>query len=168
MVDCNGRARLGGFGSAFLPSATPGMDIDRFFHGAAPELIGHRSTELTEARATKATDVFAFGVLAWEVSARLAADFCNRLNGRISPQVFAGKFPFSDKPKIAGVVSMWNGHRPDRPHHPELSDRLWRTIEGCWKINPAQRVTIAQVVGVFETEVKVHQARSLVLRQDQA
>ncbi|KAF9778025.1 kinase-like domain-containing protein [Thelephora terrestris] len=148
LVDCKGHARLAGFGSASLPSAPPGMDIDRSFHGAAPELIEHQYGGMTESGATKFTDVFAFGVLAWEV--------------------FAGRVPFSDRPKVAGVVSMWKGHRPDRPHHPELSDRLWKTIEGCWKVNPAQRMTIAQVVGVLEAEVKIHQSRSLALRQDQA
>jgi len=67
-------------------------------------------------------------------------------------QVFAGRVPFSDKSNVAGVYSMLNGHRPDRPDHPELSDRLWKLIKGCWKSSTTQRKTIAEVVGVLEEE----------------
>lgn len=52
---------------------------------------------------------------------------------------------------------MWNGRRPDRPDHPELSDRLWRTIKRCWKVKPAQRITIADIIGVLEAEVEAYQ-----------
>jgi len=45
---------------------------------------------------------------------------------------------------------MLKGHRPHRPDHPELSDRLWGLIEKCWEGGPAQRKTIAEVVGVLE------------------
>ena len=44
------------------------MDMDRCFYGAAPELAGYGRSELANAGATKASDVYAFGVLAWEVS----------------------------------------------------------------------------------------------------
>ena len=53
---------------ALLPSGIPGVDIDRFFHGAAPELVDHERFGLTDTGATTASDVYAFGVLAWEVS----------------------------------------------------------------------------------------------------
>jgi serine/threonine protein kinase len=39
LVDHDGHARVAGLGVALLPSTMPGVDIDRFFHGAAPELI---------------------------------------------------------------------------------------------------------------------------------
>ncbi|KAF9642190.1 kinase-like protein [Thelephora ganbajun] len=130
LVDADGHAHVGGFGAAFLPLATPGMDVDKFFHGAAPELVGIQRFGSVGTEATKATDVYAFGVLAWEV--------------------FAGQVPFSDKAKVAAIFSMWMGRRPTRPS--ELSDRLWRVIEGCWKANPARRMTIAEVVVALEEE----------------
>ncbi|KAF9646934.1 kinase-like protein [Thelephora ganbajun] len=130
LIDADGHAHVGGFGAAFLPSATPGMDIDRFFHGAAPELVGIQRFESIGTEATKATDVYAFGVLAWEV--------------------LVGQVPFSGKIEVAAVFSMWMGRRPTRPS--ELSDRLWRVIEGCWKANPARRMTIAEVVVALEEE----------------
>jgi len=68
-------------------------------------------------------------------------------------QIFAGRIPFSEKGTVAGVYSMLKGRRPDRPRHPELSDRVWKAIKRCWKDNPAQRKTMAQVVAVLEAEV---------------
>ena len=57
------------------------MDIDRFFHGAALELLGDKRSGLTGTGATKATDVFAFGFLAWEVSRDSQQTLHSRLNG---------------------------------------------------------------------------------------
>jgi len=68
-------------------------------------------------------------------------------------QVFAGRAPFSDKSVFAGVCSMLEGHRPGRPDHPELSDRLWKLIKGCWESVAARRKTIAEVVCVLEAEL---------------
>jgi len=48
---------------------------------------------------------------------------------------------------------MVNGRRPARPDHPELSDRVWKMIEGCWKSDPAQRKTITEVVTILEAEI---------------
>ena len=67
-IDSCGRARIAGLGAALLPSTMPGVDIDRFFHGAAPELVDPQRFRLTDTGATTASDVYAFGVLAWEVS----------------------------------------------------------------------------------------------------
>jgi len=47
---------------------------------------------------------------------------------------------------------MFNGRRPARPDHPELSDRMWKMIKGSWKANPAQRKTIVDVVAILEAE----------------
>ena len=81
------------------------------------------------------------------------------LNGMLCHQTFAGQVPFSDKRTVAAVVSMWNGRRPARPNHPEVSNRLWRTIQRCWKVVPGQRMTIVEVVAVLEEEVTAHQSR---------
>lgn len=62
LVDAHGRARVAGLGTALLPSAA-----DRFFHGAAPELVDPQRLGLNETGTTKASDMYAFGVLAWEV-----------------------------------------------------------------------------------------------------
>lgn len=46
----------------------PGVDIDRSFYGAAPELVNPQRLGLTDTGATKESDIYAFGVLVWEVS----------------------------------------------------------------------------------------------------
>jgi len=48
---------------------------------------------------------------------------------------------------------MVKGRRPGRPNHPELSNRSWKLIKGCWKSDPARRKTIAEVVDVIEAEL---------------
>ena len=42
---------------------------------------------------------------------------------------------------------------PDRPNDPELSDRVWKVIKGCWKNKPVHRKTMAEVVTVLEAEL---------------
>jgi hypothetical protein len=48
---------------------------------------------------------------------------------------------------------MLNGRRPPRPERPELSDRVWEIIEGCWESVPSRRRTITEVVVVLGEEI---------------
>jgi serine/threonine protein kinase len=75
LIDHDGHARVAGLGVALLPSSMPGVDIDRFFHGAAPELIEPQRLRSANTGATKASDTYAFGALALEVCPALAV-FC--------------------------------------------------------------------------------------------
>jgi len=137
LVDNDGEARLGGMGSAFsltLPPSWSDMDTKSFFYGIAPELINPRAFGLVHARATKATDMFAFGMLAWEV--------------------LAGKSPFAGKMEAAVIFSVFQNNRPSRPVHPEVSDRMWGMIQRCWERNPFQRMTATDVVELLEAEVQ--------------
>jgi len=68
LVDTDGHARVADLGIAPVPSAVPRVDVDRFFPGAAPELIDPQRFRLTDTGTTKASDIYAFGVLAREVS----------------------------------------------------------------------------------------------------
>jgi hypothetical protein len=54
---------------------------------------------------------------------------------------------------------MLNGRRPARPNHPELSDRVWKMIKGCWKGNPAKRKTVAGVIAILEAETIVLESK---------
>jgi len=54
---------------------------------------------------------------------------------------------------------MSNGRRPDRPDHPELSNRVWRIIKRCWKGDPTQRATMVEVVTILEAETKAHKRK---------
>ena len=68
LIDPEGHARIAGLGVALISSPIPGVDIDRFFHGAAPELVDAQHVGPSNTGATKASDMYAFAVLAWEVS----------------------------------------------------------------------------------------------------
>ena len=54
---------------------------------------------------------------------------------------------------------MLSGRRPDRPDHPELTNRVWRMIKRCWKGDPTRRITMAEVVTVLETEAKARKCK---------
>ena len=166
LVDPDRHARIAGLGVALISSPMPGVDIDRFFHGAAPELAALRRTRSSGTVATKASDVYAFAVLSWEVGMWFVYALDRSLNGAVHRQTFNGRVPFPDENKVAAIFSMLNGRRPTRPDHPELSDRLWKTIECCWNADPARRKTITEVIAVLEVEVTARQSESYGLCQN--
>ncbi|KAF9793044.1 kinase-like domain-containing protein [Thelephora terrestris] len=143
LVDTNDVARLGGLGSSFavsLPASWSDVESDsRLFSGIAPELIDPHAFGFADARATKATDMFAFGMLAWEV--------------------LAGKLPFDGNIEAAVILSVFRNDRPPRPVHPEVTDRVWNVIERCWDKDPLNRMTAAEVVDVFDNELSAKAPR---------
>ena len=54
---------------------------------------------------------------------------------------------------------MWNGRRPARPDHSELSDRVWKMIKGCWKGDPVQRKAMTEVVTILEAEAAARKSK---------
>lgn len=150
LVDSDKRARIGGLGAACVQSSTPAAEVDRFFHGAAPEVADPQRWGVTGTGLSTASDVYAFGVLSWQVSTFL--DPILRATKRNEPhgQVFAGQVPFFDEGIVAGVHAMTIGRRPARPTHPQLSDRIWKLIEGSWRVDAAQRMTMAEAIAILE------------------
>ena len=63
-----------------------------------------------------------------------------------SPQVFTGNFPFSDVTAHVAVAKIMDGERPDRPHHPCLTDPLWDITRDCWHQDHVHRPAITKVV----------------------
>ena len=68
LVDADGCIRIAGLGAASILPAVSGVYIDRFFHGAAPELIDPQRFGFADVESTKASDIYAFGIIAWQVS----------------------------------------------------------------------------------------------------
>ena len=69
LVGTDGHIRVAGLGAASTPFTTSSIDVDRLFYGAAPELVDPQLFQTTDDGATKASDMYAFSVLVWEVSA---------------------------------------------------------------------------------------------------
>lgn len=71
LVGLDGTARIAGLGSAFIPSQNhvtwAEMDAELLFYGTAPELV-RPNPRKSSTRTTKESDVYAFAILAWEVS----------------------------------------------------------------------------------------------------
>jgi hypothetical protein len=86
LVDSNDVARLGGLGSSFavsLPASWSDVESDsRFFSGIAPELIDPHAFGFADARAAKAKVMFAFCMLAWEVSLIISDSQCRCIHCR--------------------------------------------------------------------------------------
>lgn len=69
MVDLDGTARIAGLGSALILGHTTShseMNVEWLFQGSAPELIHPEEFGLSFPRNSKASDIYAFGVLALE------------------------------------------------------------------------------------------------------
>jgi len=81
MVDNDGVVRLGGLGSAFslfLPVNRSDVDAERPFCRASPGPDNLQVSGLADVHTIKASDMFAFGMLAWEVSRFFAGTSTSR------------------------------------------------------------------------------------------
>ncbi|KAG6808483.1 hypothetical protein H0H92_003986 [Tricholoma furcatifolium] len=131
LVNDSGRACIADFGlSSIVPSrgGTP--------YCQAPELFKGKYN-------TKATDIYAFGCLVYEV--------------------FAGKQPFAGIFNPSLIASkVLQGHRPKRPSASSLSWTAWgltneiwdKLIKACWKENPMERPTIDAVIQSLEQALR--------------
>lgn len=103
LVDAGGRVRIAGLGEVSIPSAMPGVDVDRFSHNAAPELFNSRCFGFVGTESTKTSDTYAFGIIAWEVS-RMGTNLSGRnpkSNG-IIPRFSQGGFHSPIRTRLQG------------------------------------------------------------------
>ncbi|KAJ7586416.1 kinase-like domain-containing protein, partial [Mycena floridula] len=64
-------------------------------------------------------------------------------------EIFTGKPPFCEQQKfheMAIMIKVLHGERPTRPASSELNDTVWNCMEDCWKHNPDERPTAAEIV----------------------
>jgi serine/threonine protein kinase len=114
----------------------------------SPEILRPDGFGLTEETAAKAGDMYAFGMLAYEVGPTfyVVPQCCSTRT-----QVFSGRVPFYDKTDVeAAATVITTDERPSRPTHQQLFDQLWEMIEKCWRRDPSQRPTILEVVNFLE------------------
>jgi hypothetical protein len=127
------------------------MDAELLFYGSAPELA-RPGPYTRRMRTTKESDMYAFGLLAWEVNYFFLNLSQTSLN-RTGAQVFAGHAPFPGMLQIAAINRMVGGDRPHQPQHPELSNRIWNMIEKCWDIDPFRRLPIGTAFATIREEI---------------
>ena len=99
----------------------------------SPELFHPEKFGLKDARPTKSSDCYSFGMVMYEV-----------LSGRV---------PFSKCPSISVVVKVLNGERPARPQGEKgmwFDDDIWSVVEHLWRPNPGDRPKIEDVLHLLE------------------
>ena len=99
-------------------------DSDKFAGGSAPAAIRWQAPELQEGLTVmepKPADIYAFGILAWEV-----------LNGKVA---------FEELPAGGARASILRGYRPDVP-----DGLVGDLIKECWAQGPESRPKIEEVV----------------------
>ncbi|KAG6825509.1 hypothetical protein H0H92_003436, partial [Tricholoma furcatifolium] len=103
----------------------------------APELFDPDAADELH-YATKATDIYAWGSVAYEI--------------------FAGQLPFAHVNRDPMVMTkIMNGERPTRPTESSpswnvwgLTEAIWSLMERCWDADPAQRPTVDLVLDIMD------------------
>ncbi|KAJ7152389.1 kinase-like domain-containing protein, partial [Mycena filopes] len=97
----------------------------------APERLNSRACELRTQEATKASDVYAFGMLVVEVRSSLCT-------------VFGGETPWSAlRTEFVFINAIVANTRPPRPT--SMRDNLWEIVTECWSQFPVDRPSIWEV-----------------------
>ncbi|KAJ7752643.1 kinase-like domain-containing protein [Mycena metata] len=106
--------------ATIMSASSGGGGTDRWM---APERLFPRAYKLSTQQATKASDVYGFAMLVFEV--------------------FSGGPPWSTKPGLSFLPDVVLGRRPPRPA--KMTDELWDIVTKCWAPSPADRPTIWEV-----------------------
>ncbi|KAG6808330.1 hypothetical protein H0H92_004466 [Tricholoma furcatifolium] len=141
----SGRACIADFGLASVsdPDVVSWISLSSYsskggsVRWLAPELFDPFAHEELY-HVTKATDIYAFASVVYEV--------------------FAGQLPFghlSSEPAI--MKKILSGERPKQPQKSSpswniwgLTDTIWTLLESCWKANPMQRPTVDLVIQLLD------------------
>lgn len=142
LISRSGRACLADFGLATARDSKPMimtyMTTNRTtgtLRWQAPELfpdMGGVESEITERRNTTATDIYAYGLVCYEM--------------------FSDQYPFPDITTDFQVMfAVKQGKRPPRPSYGVsqirgLTDDIWNVMEDCWIQDPVARPSATNIV----------------------
>ncbi|KAJ7588214.1 kinase-like domain-containing protein [Mycena floridula] len=88
-------------------------------------------------------DIYAYGCVSYEVCDPNHA--CQRILRQ--SQIFAGKVPFFEVHNdMAVALKVLDRRRPIRPETPHVEDDMWNLVQDCWKQDPSERPTAAEIV----------------------
>ncbi|EJD51618.1 kinase-like protein [Auricularia subglabra TFB-10046 SS5] len=114
-----------------VPACASGTEPGTYY--APPGLVLSMAPELvTGVMRTTETDVYAFGMLIFELYAGHGA--------------FSELRPY-DRSRVSAMVQLCNGKRPTREEilRPDFTDELWALTTECWAQEPSARPTMDEV-----------------------
>ena len=126
MIDHNGKARLADFtlltilhqsDTAIAPLREGGT-----IQWMGPELLDPKSFGLHKSRPTRESDCYALGMVIYEV--------------------LGGQAPFASFKLPIIFLMVLQDKRPERPEGKLFTDSIWKTLELCWKRQPADRISV--------------------------
>ncbi|KAH9840783.1 kinase-like domain-containing protein [Rhodofomes roseus] len=142
LVDSMRHARLCDFGMTTVIHSLNSANASTESHGEkgttrylAPELLDPEQYGLQHAHVSLPADIYALGIVIWEV--------------------FAGRVPYGrwrGPQVIQQVLAGYRLTRPERARALGLSDDLWGVVVACWHPNWDMRPTAVQVLGAITEE----------------
>lgn len=99
---------------------------------------------------TKADNMYAFGLMAYEVRTDFFLWYIWFAHSR---QVLTGGPVFSGMTEIAVTHLMLKGSRPPRPDNREVSNAVWHMIQSCWDPAVPRRMQVEEVVTILKAEL---------------
>jgi len=141
LIDANMHARISDFGLAvFADTASRSFGSARGgnVRWLAPEIMDPNQATKESSRPTFAADVYSFACVCVEL---------------YEPHAL-----FRHHGDFYVVGHVLDGNRPDRPWFRSkilMGDRLWDVLSKCWAANPAERLTISEVLERFDEDVGV-------------
>ncbi|KAF5362283.1 hypothetical protein D9756_002380 [Leucocoprinus leucothites] len=147
LVNGSGQACITDFGLSSIWTdktlgftATTVVQSGRTDRWASPELITEDG-----ARPTRASDIWAFGCVCYEILTRLLPFRECTMNVQVLRKLLEGKLPaLQDDRGINGSLD-------------KVDQEMWTLMVQCWLAEPEQRPTCQRVLIVFHTSYKIYQ-----------
>jgi serine/threonine protein kinase len=114
----------------------------------APELIAPADTPSEHEFHTKATDVWAFGMVVYVRIITFCYEWLSLLT--VSQEALSGKIPFENcRSEVQVMMSIMSRKLPAKPEDGrvlgKVFDLLWSCCCACWSHNPAERPRMTEV-----------------------